>query len=253
VRQRVDAASLADLPIDVVLALDVSGSVAGPRLTGLLDAARALVDALHDGDRAALVTFSHAVNVLTPLTAARADVRARLAEVRADGFTSMGDAAYVALTLPGDARRSTLSVLFSDGVDTMSWLSNAAVLDTARRSDAVVYVVSVGLGRSVDRELPSWMRPGAGDPDVALLANRREDAEFTRFLDDVATTTGGAVIELENRAPLRGAFLEVLDRFRARYQLTYTVSGVKTKGQHSIEVRVKRPGAKVRARPGYTR
>ena len=61
------------LPLSVFLVLDTSGSVAGEKLSHLVNAASALVTALHSGDRAALITFSEDVSVRVPLTA---DVRA---------------------------------------------------------------------------------------------------------------------------------------------------------------------------------
>jgi hypothetical protein len=36
-----------------------------------------------------------------------------------------------------------LVIVFSDGVDTASWLTDDAVLNTAKRSDVVVYAVYV--------------------------------------------------------------------------------------------------------------
>ncbi len=44
-----------------------------------------------------------------------------------------------------DAGRS-LVVVFSDGIDTSSWLRASEVLDRARRLDAVLYAVSSGNG-----------------------------------------------------------------------------------------------------------
>ena len=67
VRQTVDFAAF-EQPLNVVLALDMSGSVAGARLADLKRASRLVVDGLRDGDRAALVTFSHVVAVAADLT-----------------------------------------------------------------------------------------------------------------------------------------------------------------------------------------
>src|SRR5690348_13738867 len=69
VPQRVSLASVADLPVNAVLVLDTSESTSGPKLTRLVEAAHGLVDRLHSADRAALITFSHAVNLRVPSTA----------------------------------------------------------------------------------------------------------------------------------------------------------------------------------------
>ena len=69
VRQQAQLASIDDLEIDVVLALDVSASVRAGCSTTLREAAGALVGTLRPGDRAAVITFANAVVIRTPLTA----------------------------------------------------------------------------------------------------------------------------------------------------------------------------------------
>src|SRR4051794_35257022 len=69
VAQRVESVTLGDdLPVSIVMALDISGSVAGERLQHLIDAARGLVAALRPDDRIAMVTFSRGVRSQVPLT-----------------------------------------------------------------------------------------------------------------------------------------------------------------------------------------
>jgi hypothetical protein len=43
----------------------------------------------------------------------------------------------------------------------------------------------------------------------------------------------------------------ILDEFRQRYLLSYRPQGVTAGGWHDIDVRVRRAGVTVRARPGY--
>jgi hypothetical protein len=47
--------------------------------------------------------------------------------------------------------------------------------------------------------------------------------------------------------------VSIFDEFRQRYLLTYTPEGVDADGWHDLDVRVKRRGADVTARPGYFR
>ena len=68
VPQTVDLVSLGDVPVNVVLAFDVSASVSGHKLLGLTDAGSALLDALDASDSAALVTFNRWVVHQVPLT-----------------------------------------------------------------------------------------------------------------------------------------------------------------------------------------
>jgi VWFA-related protein len=221
VPQRVDFASFEQIPLNVVLALDMSESVGGQRLVHLQNAARQLVDSLKPGDQSALVTFSHFVAVRQRLSAERSDVRAVLGRTMASGYTSLVDATFAGLLLgESDAGRALL-IVFSDGLETASWLSPASVLRIARRADVVVYGVSVG-----DR---------AADP----------------FIGEMADVTGGALYKAESSTGLGAAFLEVLDEFRQRYLLSYSPQGVDPDGWHRLEVRVKGRRYTVKARPGY--
>ena len=60
---------------------------------------------------------------------------------------------YAALTLRDDRPGRALVLIFSDGDDTSGWLSAQAVVDIARRNDAVVY--AVGLSRPGVRTGPA--------------------------------------------------------------------------------------------------
>jgi hypothetical protein len=78
------------------------------------------------------------------------------------------------------------------------------------------------------------------------------DAGIEGFLADLTAATGGRVVDGSGGSRMAGAFVEALREFRTRYQLSYTPAGVDRPGWHPIEVRVRRPGATIRARPGYT-
>jgi VWFA-related protein len=209
-----------ELPLHVVLAFDMSASVTADRLERLRRAAGTLLDALSRRDRAGLITFSHAVVRRQPLTADLSPVREALSRLNPAGGTALVDGAYAGLIVsePGDGR--ALLVIFSDGVDTSSWLSPEAVLDTATRFDVVVYSVSTG------REKPVFLR-------------------------ELSEATGGAAFENQSTEDLEKRFLDVIEEFRRRYVLVYTPTEPATAGWHRLEVRVKGRRVTVKARPGY--
>ena len=109
--------------------------------------------------------------------------------------------------------------MFSDGLDTSSWLTSEAVLEAAKRSDAVVYAVSAG-----------------------QLQNRT-------FLRDLSKFTGGTLLKVESTKNLSAVFLSILEEFRQRYLLTYSPRRVSSSGWHRLVVRVKHRNVKVMARP----
>jgi VWFA-related protein len=168
-----------------------------------------------------LLTFSHTVVLREGLTHATARVRQALTDVRPVGDTALVDGTYSAIMLdPLDAGR-TLLLLFSDGLDTASWLTPERVLESAKRSDVVVYGVS---------------SRGPGD---------------SKFLEDVTEVTGGARLQLESTKDLPAAFLKILDEFRQRYLISYSPTGVAKDGWHRLDVRVKNRRMTIRARSGY--
>lgn len=220
VRQRVDLASFEQIPLNVVLALDMSASLQGLRLGHLQTAGKSVLDGLKPGDRAALVTFSHVVAPTQGLTNDLDRVRDALDQAQGQGQTSLIDAAHAGMLLgESDAGRSLL-IVFSDGVDTASWLTADAVLETARRGDVVVYSVEVGERR----------------------------ASFPR---DMSEVTGGRLFAIESTKDLSATFSKILEEFRMRYLVSYSPQGVSPGGWHRLEVRVKNRSVSVKARPGY--
>src|SRR5262249_11059649 len=139
-------------------ALDMSDSVAGERLDHLRTAGRAALALLEKGDQAALVTFNHAVQRAAPLSADAAVVRAALERASGSGEASAIDGVFASLMIgESDAGRALL-IVFSDGLDTVSYLSADVVLDAAKRSDVVIYGVSVRSGGKQEflRDLTSF-------------------------------------------------------------------------------------------------
>ena len=246
VLQEIDSVAVDDAPISMLLALDASNSVEGPTLDHLKQAAITAVDALATNDRAAVMTFAESVLLRADWAAATAATRTAIATAESGGSTSLYDAGYAALTLqdtvPG--RRSYI-LLFSDGGDTSSWLPASALLERARRSDAVVYVVTRRAPRpDVRLEYRSgielWTQPTRSPSDSPTMI-------------ELATITGGQVFVVQRADELRGAFSAVVSQFRSRYLLAYRPRGVESAGWHSIDLKLTRGRANITARRGYAR
>ena len=220
VPQTVEFVSYDQIPLNVVLAFDMSDSVAGERLEHLRSAGAAVLAGLKRNDQSALVTFNNQVMLGAALTSDTEPLREAIDHVVGEGDTSLVDGVFAGITVgESDAGRALL-IVFSDGLDTLSWLSPAAVLDTAKRSDVVAYAVSVG----------------------------KVKAEFLR---DLTSFSGGRLFELEKTANLSATFVSILEEFRQRYLVSYTPRGVSREGWHRLEVRLKGKRATIKARPGY--
>lgn len=247
VPQRIDAVSFEDVPLSVMIALDTSDSLKGRALEDLQDAASAAIGLLRAEDRAALLTFTHRLWLRTPWTHDHGRVDAALLQVEPSGATSLHDVAYAALTLKDDQPGRSLVLLFSDGHDTASWLSGQFVIDAARRSEAVVYVVGL---MAQSARAPGYrldFRSGV-QPDVPGVA---PSALAEPFLSALAEETGGTFLTTGRSDTLRDAFVQIVTEFRTRYLLTYTPRGVDVGGWHPIEVKLKGRRGTVTARRGY--
>jgi VWFA-related protein len=221
VPQQVELVSFDEVPLNVILALDMSDSVAGERLAQLRGAGVGLLAALKKDDQSALIVFSHTVQLGAKLTPDVAAVREALGGAHGTGMTALIDGAYAGIMVgESDAGRGLL-IVFSDGVDTSSWLRADAVLDAAKRADVVVYGVSV-----VSRLKPDFLR-------------------------EMTSVTGGRLYEIEKTSNLAAVFLGILDEFRHRYLVSYSPKGVPKDGWHRLDVHVKNRRAVVKARPGY--
>jgi Ca-activated chloride channel homolog len=246
VLQRITDVSRETLPLNLICVFDVSGSVEGAPLAHLKDAMLAVIDALADRDRAALITFTWRVQLHSPLTSDRQRLRELVAEVKAGGATAVIDAAFAGLALREADEGRTLMLLFSDGRDTVSWFSARAVLDAARRTDVVVYPVTLEdrFGPIFNRPLPSVIERQRSDEIGWIHAGER-------LLEAFADETGGRVVHADGERDLRSTFIAVLSEFRQRYVLSYTPTGVSDDSWHAIDVRLKGRSGQVKARRGY--
>jgi Ca-activated chloride channel family protein len=222
VKQKIEYAQLQQsMPLDVILVFDISRSVIGERLDNLKNAAHELVKDFRNEDSVALVTFNHAVYLGSPLTEDMVRIQTALDRVQPSGESSLIDACFAGLMLAEYGTEHPLIIIFSDGVDTSSWLSRSDVLETAQSSDTVIYAISA--------------QPHSKES----------------FLTELTECTGGRFFEAEYTQDLAGIFLGILKEFRKRYLLSYIPQGVSKEGWHELDVRVHHHSAEIQVRPGY--
>ena len=223
VEQVVESVEVDQLPLSVQLVLDVSGSVYGDRLQQLIAAADGLVAALRPGEQAGVLTFSHRFHALVNMTPDLASVRQALRSLVGEGRTALRDAVQLAIATRHDEGARPLVLVFSDGVDTASWLSEEAVLESARRAGVVIHLIRV-----------------AG-----------QEPSESRFVEQLTETAGGRVWSARSDAELRRLFTIALDEMRGRYLLSFSSQRPVRPGWHALRVRLKNGGGDVTARSGY--
>jgi Ca-activated chloride channel family protein len=234
-------------PIQLVVMLDVSGSMVGNRDL-LRSASVALFERLEPEDRVRVGTFGADIEISPRFTNDVAELQAALPrEIAFDAPTPLWRAVDEAIAAfdPADGARRVVLVL-SDGRDSGSFgwggkaVSQAGVIDTARDSDVMVYAIGmysrgaagpIGVGRNA---MQSFLAADMPDPGLARVA---ED-------------TGGGYLELRASQNLAQAFEQVADELHRQYLIGFDLPARDGK-VHEVDVRVTERGLRTRARKEY--
>lgn len=248
VEQQVEHFEAASAPFDLVLLIDLSGSTG--RVTDLIRAATLrFIDAARAQDRIAVVTFAGATQVVSPLTADRAALRAAVRAMGPPvGDTRLYDASAAALELldrTASPQRRRAVVLMSDGLDstlpnvtgTGSQLSYEELRSRVEEFEGLFY--SIWTSTEYEAFSPLDIQPETFD-----LAAQRMEA--------LAETGGGVFYEVERLEDLAGAYERVVEDLGTVYSLSYRPTNRERDGRfRAIRVRVTRPNAVARGRRGY--
>ena len=208
-----------DLPVSIVLLIDISGSMAGQPLNDAKEAAQALIDQLGEGEQIAVIAFAGAIDLDTidtarehPPTTDRSAAATLIDGLEALGGTPLYDALYKGTLWAQEATPGHRAiVLLTDGVDEDPGsvvASEETPIEEATRANVPVF--TIGLGRLID----------------------------SGWLERVARRTGGTYQETPDSADLPELFLNVLDRLKQQYIVTYE-SGLPEDGEvHRVSVHV---------------
>jgi VWFA-related protein len=230
--------SSATAPIDLMLLLDTSSSMA-ERMPVAREAAINFVRSLRSGDRASVVLFSSSVRIAEPLTADKAALEAAILRASAGGGTALHEALYVSLRelarlrSGSEALRRQALIVLTDGDDTSSALPFAEVLAEARRNVVTVFTI-----------IPSLA------PNAAFIP-LPQHSSVVFDLRALAENTGGRAFAPLRLEDLSGVYSEIADELGHQYWLAY-VPAASSDGFRRISVRVaSRPDVRARTRSGY--
>lgn len=170
-------------PIDVLLVLDVSASMAdNDKLSNAVRAGQGFVDAMSVESRVGLVKFNQDAGVAVALTTDHARVRTALAIDRADGRTNVSQAMDVArahLESVGRPGVQRAMIVLTDGRNTVP--ADPIPVAAQRAKDAQVTVVTVCAGGQCDPDL----EPAASRPE--LYFNVPNPADLVALYATLAT------------------------------------------------------------------
>jgi VWFA-related protein len=264
VPQKIAAAALEHVPLDVTLVVDTSGSLAGPALQQFKRDIGTIATLLGADDRLRMVTF--ATRAAEAFGWRPGSDAPDVVQLPAGGATALYQALAAVLLRRPDPGRRQLIVAMSDGVDNVSLLDAPDVLAIAKRADALMHIVlrsqarsaSFSFGQPFDMGKISPSAPSASSVGAATPASHRTwgwvpytGEGQTSVLRDAAEATGGRLRTAAPATSLADAFKTALDEFRTSYVLWFTPEGVDPTGWHTLEVKVRQGRHDVRARTGY--
>jgi VWFA-related protein len=229
-------------PISVVMMLDRSGSMRGN--FNLVEAAgEAFVRALLPTDKARIGSFAERIQIDPEnFSSDKSElIRILRTKLQEQGPTPLWNSvdASIATLESQDGRKVVL--VFTDGADNPGnfKLNNLSFMDISRRaqiSDVMVYAIGLESSGPVRPAGGGFGGFEGGRPDPGLPA--------------IAEETGGGYFELRRAEDLASTFARVADELHRQYLIGFEPAKLDDK-MHKIDVKVKKPGMKVRARKEY--
>ena len=243
VLQEVTYLDSGDAPFNLTLLLDLSGSTKRGR-PAMKTAAQRFLDIVGSHDRVALHALANGMlHVVSPLTDDRRTLAALIdALPKVSGGTPLYD--VMVLSYANEFRRLTdqrnALIVISDGVDnqlhgvlTPSEVSFRRLERAAREWNALIYPILLD-PKADGKKVPRWAR----------RARQR--------MERLAAASGGRLFPARSVQDLEPVYPQVAGELRSVYSLGY-----RPKNQdfddawRPVEVKVRRPAARVRTRQGY--
>lgn len=282
VRQKISNFSAAEVPFNVVLLLDTSGSTRD-ELSLMQQAARRFLNELRPHDRVAVIQFNQQVELIKDLTADRSKLEKALGQLTGGSGTSFYDALQLAVdeVLRKATGRKAI-VALTDGVDSYGYDTYEKLLPRLESTGAALYFLKLNTEEFTETRMVRDCRDSShfkfsrkqlkkyfdefvkgGDATQyedhcklermeKILINRRLYEAANDELNEMSDKTGGHVYPVESLQQLAPAFTQIAAELRTQYSLAYYPSNEKHDGQwRRVRIEVKKPGLKAQARPGY--
>jgi VWFA-related protein len=213
-----------DVPLELVAAIDISGSMA-PAMPKVKTAVKEFLRNVPEHDQVTVLGFNDNVFTLTRKATNAADRMKAVDRLAPWGSTALYDVLLRGVDLLGRHAGRKALVVFTDGEDQGS---HATINDVERRlqsSDVTLYMIGQGRGLTME--------------------------PLRRIMERLATPTGGRALFTDSIEALHNAFAELLDELSNQYLLGYQSSN-STRDDQWRKIKVDVDGHHdVRARQGY--
>ncbi len=228
-------------PVNLVLLLDVSGSVDN-YVNFIRKAARNFVETVYAKDRVSMITFNEDVKVLSGFSTDKSKLSESLDTFDAGGATAYYDAlAYtLAETLRPLRGERTAIVVLTDGDDNRSFLAFDSLTGAIEESGALVYPLYVPTG------LIAASESSAGTENIDPLRNRHLTLTSKAASEGpkLAQLSGGVYYPISQLSQIQTAYEDIALQLRTAYEITYRSSSASAGERSSarLRVRLKRSG-----------
>jgi Ca-activated chloride channel family protein len=187
-----------ELPVNLTLAIDTSGSVQKDMSEEAAAARRFAHAILRQQDQMSVLQFATTVRELTPFTNKLAVIDHGLSELKGDWATALYDAICQGSERLGGKEGRKVLVIISDGDDTAKSSTYAQALEAALRNEVMIYSLI----------------------DVPIEASAGRDTAGEHALITLAEQTGGKHFYVSDGG-LDKAFARVSDDLRTQYLIGY--------------------------------
>lgn len=214
-------------PLHLGLMLDASGSMQGDMKLAQ-GAAIKFLNLLPEAEDITLVDFDTQVRITRYPQRDFPRVVERIRQRKPAGWTAFYDALGTYLDGAGQQDGRKVLVMYTDGGDTRSAMRLGETLELLKASSVTVYAIGL-----VER---------AGSARLQLQMTLRQ----------IVAATGGQAFFPSAMDDVEEAYAQVLAEIGGQYHLGYVSTNPAADGAwRRVEIRVKRPGVRVRTRPGY--
>ncbi|HKP13455.1 MAG TPA: VWA domain-containing protein [Blastocatellia bacterium] len=246
--QRIEFFAPQTAPFNLVLVLDLSGSIKD-KLEVVKSAALKFIDVLGPDDKVAVVTFTDEIRVISQLTGNRDELRRRIKAItQSTGGTAFYEAMWFSMldTLRGTKGQRNAIVVMTDGVDSSldrynplpSRVSFNQLAHKLEESDVLVFPVYL------DTEYEEVFERGNSSSESYAVARDQ--------LQKLSEVSGGQMFKAEKVGDLSGVYKQVAAAIRTVYSIGYYPTNAERDGTfRRVRVTVNRGDAAVRTRRGY--
>lgn len=251
--------ALRQVPVDVILMVDASSSVAA-NIDDFRRAAEQFAAKLDSKDRISLIKFDDRVELLQDWTQSRFQLHRALNRIEPGMFTRFYDALLLAAREQfGQTQSRRAIIVLSDGIDSGRGTTTAEeALQAILNAQVSVYVISnTAISRATKQaQLDALLNSDSVTFNQVRIEDLREGLraldESEVNLGQLADATGGRLYKPQSFARLDDAYQEVADELRRQYAIYYTPQNKTRDGSfRRVRVETRDPQYRTSTRIGY--